>query len=76
MLNCQLVQKHIMSVTVVEVYSRYKVKFPNNKIGLILFRKPQVKPCKYLKVTYRRSGLCQKCCNAALKAEDLQKNSV
>ena len=42
-----------MSVTVVEAYTctRYKVKFPNNKIGLILFRKPQVKQCKILKLT-------------------------
>lgn len=49
--NVELVQKHIMSVTVVEVYSRYKVKFLNDKIGLILFRKPKVKQCKYLKLT-------------------------
>jgi hypothetical protein len=68
--NAEMVQKHIMFVTVLETYSIYKVKFQNDKIGLILFRKPQV---KQVSETNRRSYLCQTCCNAALKAKVLRK---
>ena len=40
--------RNSMSVTVVEAYSRYKVNFLNDKIGLTLFRKLKLHKVKQL----------------------------
>ena len=42
--STEFLQKHLMSVTGIEAYSRYKAKYPNEKIGLTIFRR--LKPIK------------------------------
>ena len=54
-------------------YSRYRAKYPNEKIGLTTFRRVKPIQVRQITETNRRSCLCQKCCNVALKADALKK---
>jgi len=66
-----ILQKHVMTMTLEEAYKEYKSRNPANKIGLTSFSKLKPVNVKKVSETSRRSCLCQKCCNVALKIEAL-----
>ena len=67
------VQRHCMTVTLKEAFTLFKQKHPAVKVGFTMFR--TCKPIQVYKVseTSRRTCLCMKCCNCALKAEAIKK---
>ena len=67
------VQRHTMTLTLRDAFAAFKDKYPEEKLGFTSFSK--AKPIQVCKVseTSRRTCLCMTCCNAALKAEALQK---
>ena len=68
-----IVQRHYMSMAIQDAYEEYKRAYPDDKLGLTSFYKLRPKQVKKVAETNRRTCLCQKCCNAALKAEALKK---
>lgn len=67
----EILQKHVMTMTLEEAYKEYKLRNPGRKIGLTSFSKLKPVNVKKVSETSRRSCLCQKCCNVALKVEAL-----
>ena len=68
-----IVQGHYMSKAIQDAYEEYNRAYPNDKLGLTSFNKLRPKQVKKVAETNRRTCLCQKCCNAAIKAEALKK---
>ena len=68
-----ILPRHNMSRSIQEAFDLYKQSYPDDKLGFTSFHKLRPKQVKKLSETNRRTCLCQKCCNAALKAEALQK---
>ena len=66
-------QRHNMVMTLNEAYGCFKKVYPQHKIGLTMFRKLRPIQVKRVLETSRRTCLCQKCCNVALKTEALKK---
>lgn len=69
----QILQRHNMMMTLDDAYRIYKEENPTDKIGMSSFAKFRPIQVKKVSETNRRSCLCQTCCNAALKAEALNK---
>ena len=70
----ELKQRHNMVMTLNEAYELFRKVYPQHKIGLTMFRKFRPIQVKRVLETTRRTCLCQKCCNVALKTDALKKH--
>lgn len=71
--NGQKVQRHTMTMTLADAYSVYKSTYPDHKIGFTKFKQLRPLQVKRVRETARKTCLCPKCCNTALKTEALKK---
>ena len=74
--NNTFIPTHVMTMTLSEAYDQYKEEYCHHKVGFSTFKRLKPTNVKKISETSLRQALCQKCCNAALKAEALKRYTV
>ena len=70
----EVLQKHLMTMTLEDAFKNFKSLHPNVKIGFTMFKKLKPENVRKISETNRKSCLCQICCNVALKVEALKEH--
>jgi hypothetical protein len=70
----EVLQKHLMTMTLEDAYKNFKSLYPDVKIGFTMYKKLKPENVRKISETNRKSCLCQICCNFALKVETLKKH--
>lgn len=73
MKNGHICQRHNMTMTLADAFAIYKKMYSTHKIGFTKFRNLRPRQVKRIQETARKTCLCQKCCNTALKTDAVKK---
>ena len=68
-----ILPKHVMVMTLEDAFKMFKEENPDTKIGCSSFKKLKPKNVRKVSETSRRTCLCTKCCDVALKVQALKK---